>query len=90
MRSFVSEARGFLILTVGTMMASATLGALKAESFCECVLSCVKLVVSNLRVSLKASEIRVLVMLRMDREFMEYMKATYPYTPLSDFNASDT
>ena len=35
------------------MMAVATLGALNAESFCECVLSCVKLVVSDLHVSLK-------------------------------------
>ena len=34
------------------MMAVATLGALNAESFCERVLSCVKLVVSDLHVSL--------------------------------------
>jgi hypothetical protein len=40
------------------MMAVATLGALNAESFCERVLSCLKLVVSdNLHVSLKAEEI---------------------------------
>ncbi len=44
------------------MMAVATLGALNAESFCECVLSCLKLVVSDLHVSLKAEEIRMLVM----------------------------
>jgi hypothetical protein len=50
----------------------ATLGVLNAESFCERVLSCVKLVVSDLHVSLKADEIRMLVMLRMNREFMEY------------------
>ena len=30
-----------------------TLGSLNAASFCECVLSCVKLVVSDLHVSLK-------------------------------------
>ena len=48
------------------MMAVATLGALNAESFCERVLSCVKLVVSDLHVSLKPSEIRMLVMLRMN------------------------
>jgi hypothetical protein len=54
------------------MMSVATLGVLNAESFCERVLSCVKLVVSDLHVSLKADEIRMLVMLRMNREFMEY------------------
>ena len=71
------------------MMAVATLGALNAESFCERVLSCVKLVVSDLHVSLKAQEIRMLVMLRMNREFMEYMMVTYPDTPLSEFKAAD-
>jgi hypothetical protein len=72
------------------MMAVAALGALNAESFCERVLSCVKLVVSDLHVSLKAEEIRMLVMLRMNREFMEYMRKTYPDTPLSEFKAADT
>lgn len=72
------------------MMAVATLGVLNAESFCERVLSCLKLVVTDLHVRLKADEIRMLVMLRMNREFMEYMRATYPDTPLSDFKAADT
>jgi len=54
------------------MMAVATLGVLNVESFCERFLSCVKLVVSDLHVSLKAEEIHMLVMLRMHREFMEY------------------
>ena len=72
------------------MMAVATLGALNAESFCERVLSCVKLVVSDLHLSLKAEEIRMLVMLRMNREFMEYMRSTFPDTPLSEFKVADT
>ena len=72
------------------LMAVPTLGALNAESFCERVLSCVKLVVSDLHVSLKADEIRMLVMLRMNREFMEYMRVSYPDTPLSEFKVSDT
>jgi hypothetical protein len=72
------------------MMAVATLGALNAESFCERVLSCVKLVVSDLHVRLKAEEIRMLVMLRMNRGFMEYMRSSYPDTPLSEFRAVDT
>ncbi len=72
------------------MMAVAVLAALNAESFCERVLSCVKLVVSDLHVSLKADDIRMLVMLRMNREFLEYMRASYPDTPLSEFKAADT
>ena len=72
------------------MMAVATLGALNAESFCERVLSCVKLVVSDLHVRLKAEEIRMLVMIRMNRNFMEYMRSSYPDTPLSEFRAVDT
>ena len=32
----------------------------------------------------------MLVILRMNREFMEYMRATYPDTPLSEFKAADT
>ena len=67
-----------------------TLGVLNTESFCECVLSCVKLVVSDLHVSLKADEIRMLVMLRMNHEFMEYMRVSYPDTPLSEFKTADT
>ena len=73
-----------------SMMAVATLGALNAESFCERVLSCVKLVVSDLHVSLKAEEIRMLVMFRMNHEFMEYMRASYPDTPLSEFKTGGT
>jgi hypothetical protein len=72
------------------MMTVAVLGVLNAESFCERVLSCVKLVVSDLHVSLKADEIRILVMIRMNHEFMEYMRASYPDTPLSEFKVADT
>ena len=72
------------------MMAVATLGALNAESFCERVLSCVKLVVSDLHVSLKVEEILMVVMFRMNRGFMEYMRSSYPDTPLSEFRAVDT
>ncbi len=56
------------------IMVVATLGALNADSFCERVLSCVKLVVSDLHVKLKPSEIRILFMVRMNRGFMEYMR----------------
>ena len=72
------------------MMVVVTLGVLNAESFCERVLSCVKLVVSDLHVSLKAEEIHMFVILRMNHEFMEYMRETYPDTPLSQFKSVDT
>jgi hypothetical protein len=72
------------------MMSVSTLGTLNTESFCECVLSCVKLVVSDLHVRLKTEGIHLLVMLRMNHEFMEYMRTTYPDTPLSEFKVTDT
>ena len=72
------------------MMTVAALGVLNTESFCERVLSCVKLVVSDLHVCLKAEEIHMLVMFRMNHEFMEYIRASYPDTPLSEFKAVDT
>ena len=59
----------------------------RVSSFCECVLFCVKLVVSDLHVRLKVEEIRILVILRMNRNCMEYMRSSYP---LSEFRAADT
>jgi len=38
----------------------------------------------------KPKEIRMFVMLRMNREFMEYMRVSYPDTPLSQFRTVDT
>ena len=32
----------------------------------------------------------MLVMFRMNREFMEYMRVSYPDTPLSEFKSADT
>ena len=55
------------------MMTVTTLDVLNEESFCESVLSCVKLVVSDIHESLKTEEIRMLVMFWMNHEFMEYM-----------------
>jgi hypothetical protein len=72
------------------MMTVDVLGTLNIESFCERVLSCVKLVVFDFHLSMKADEIRMLVMLRMNDEFMEYMRASYPDTPLSEFKTTDT
>jgi hypothetical protein len=69
------------------MMTVDTLGALNTESFCECVLSCVQLVVSDL-------QIHILVMFRINHEFKEYMRVSYPDTPgedpSSEFKTVDT
>jgi hypothetical protein len=98
-----------------SMMSVTTLGALNAELFCERVLSCVKLVVSDLTCEafrglkvqglkaeemsdltreafrgLKAEEILMLVMIRMNHEFIEYMRVSHPNTPLSEFKVPDT
>jgi hypothetical protein len=72
------------------MMEVTTLGSLNTESFCESVLSCVKLTVSDLHVSLKVEEIHILVILRMNQKFMEYMRSSYPDTPLSEFKTGGT
>ena len=53
------------------------------------VLSCVKLVVSELHVSLKADELRMFLMVRMNHDIMEYMRVSYPDTPLSEFKSAD-
>jgi len=45
---------------------------------------------SDLHVCLKAKEIHMIVMIHMNRDFMKYMRATYPDTPLSEFKAVDT
>jgi hypothetical protein len=46
--------------------------------------------VSDLHVSLKSEEIHMLVMFRMNHEFMESMRTSYPDTPLSEFKETDT
>jgi hypothetical protein len=53
------------------------IGALNAESFCERVISCANLVVTDGNTLLGDEEVSMLVVLRMNREFMEYMRANY-------------
>ena len=45
-----------------------------SESFCERILSCAKQVVHSARLSYKAEEYSMVVILRMNRAFMEYMR----------------
>ena len=53
------------------------LGALMAESFCERILSCAKQVLHAERLSLKPEEYEKIVILRMNRAFMEYMRQNH-------------
>ena len=58
-------------------MALASIGAMNAESFCERILSCASLVVTDLHTSLDHEEVRMLTMLRMNKSLMEYMRKEY-------------
>ena len=58
-------------------MASCHVGTLMAESFCERVLSCANLVVTDGNTLLDDPEVTMLTILRMSRSFMEYMRANH-------------
>ena len=51
--------------------------AMNAESFCERILSCASLLVTDLHTSLDHEEVRMLTMLRMNKSLMEYMRKEY-------------
>ena len=54
------------------------LGALNAESFCERALSCANLALTDGNSLLGDEELEMLVILRMNRNFMEFMRTNYP------------
>ena len=56
----------------------AQIGALNAESFCERMLSCANLVIDEGNTLLDDDEIEKLITLRMNRDFMEFMRTEYP------------
>jgi hypothetical protein len=59
-------------------MALCQLGAVNAESFCERVFSCAKKVLPEGRTLLSSEELEMVVLLRMNEEFMKYMRVTHP------------
>jgi hypothetical protein len=65
---------GLIPLGDGGSCSTGQIGALMAESFCERILSCAKQVVHRHRLSYKAEEYSMVVILRMNRAFMEYMR----------------
>ena len=58
-------------------MTLANIDVMNAESFCERILSCASLVVTDLHTSLDHDEVRMLTMLRMNKSLMEYMSKEY-------------
>lgn len=58
--------------------ALAQIGALNAESFCERALSCANNVMTEGNTLLDDEELEMLVVLRMNRRFMKFMRAHYP------------
>ena len=54
-------------------MTWANIGTMNTESFCERILSCASLVVTDLHTSLDYDEVRMITMLRMNKSLMEYM-----------------
>lgn len=57
---------------------SAQLGSLMAESFCERMLSCANLVMTEGNTLLGDAELEKLVILKMNANFMTYMRQNYP------------
>jgi hypothetical protein len=60
------------------MCSEGELGAVNAESYCERVLSCAKNVMPDGRTLLSSDELEMIVMLRMNKGFMQHMRETYP------------
>ena len=60
-------------------------GVLNAESFCERVISQANLVMTSGTSLLSDEEMEMLVILRMNREFMKFMREHYADLSLQDF-----
>ena len=54
------------------------IGNLNAESYCERILSCANLVMTEGNTLLDSDELEMIVVLRMNKDFMEYMAHHYP------------
>ena len=67
----ISKVFGLLPIMAGC--SNGQLGALNAESFCERVLSCANNVVRTDKTLLDDVDVEMLVVLRMNRAFMEFM-----------------
>ena len=64
------------------------IGALMAESFCERVISAANLIVNEGNTVLSDRHVEKLTILRMNRDFMEFMRANYNSVARQEFGAS--
>ena len=74
-----------------SLMASSSggqIGALCAESFCKRILSEANDMCHDVNTLLDTEEINMLVVLRMDREFIQHMRENYPKLSGQNFNIS--
>ena len=62
------------------------IGALMAESFCERTLRAAGHIISEGNTLLSDAEVEKLTILRMNREYMEYMRANYGHIVQQQFN----
>ena len=64
------------------------IGALMAESFCERVISAANLVVNDGNTLLSDRHVEMVTILRMNRNFMEFMRANYNHVARQAFGAN--
>ena len=72
------------------LMASSSpyeIGALNAESYCERVLSSASHILTKGNTVLSDKKLEKLVILRMNRKFMEFMRANYPEVGRNKLNS---
>ncbi len=62
-----------------TSCSKGQIGASNAESFCERCLSCANMVVTDGNTLLQDDEVKMLVILRMNVHFMEFMRDKYAH-----------
>jgi len=87
----IAAAGSFALYGYIPLMASCSagqIGALGAESFCERVLSAANLVLDEGNTCLKPTTVEMLVLLRINRDFMDFMRATYPHLSQQPFNVT--
>ena len=66
--------KGLGLIPLMASCSKGQIGALNAESFCERVLSQANLVMTDGNTLLSDEELEMIVILRMNREFMEFMR----------------
>ena len=62
-----------------------SIGYLLASSFCERINSCANAVLTEGNTMLSDDEMELLVMLRMNKDFMEFMRTHYPHVASESF-----